>query len=90
MVKHVIKRHGHLEKFDERKVYASCYAACLNSHINKKESEKIAEEITKKIKSWIKTKKVVSSDDIFKEMTKLLKKLDKDVAFMYETHRDVN
>ncbi|MEK6907013.1 MAG: ATP cone domain-containing protein, partial [Nanoarchaeota archaeon] len=78
----IIKRHGHLEKFDERKVYASCYAACLNCHINKQEAEKICKKVSTKIKSWIKTKKQVSSDDIFKEMTKLLKKLNKDAAFM--------
>ena len=87
---HIIKRHGKLEKFDERKVYASSYAACLNCHMNKIDAEKIASNVSKKIKSWIKSKKQTTSDNIFKEVIKVLKKLDKDAAFMYETHRDVN
>ena len=90
MHKYIIKRRGHLEKFDERKVYASCYAACLNTSLTKYEAENIAEKATKKIKTWIKNKKQVTSDDIFKEVIKIMNKLDKDSAFMYETHRDVN
>lgn len=86
---HVVKRAGKLEKFDERKVYASCYSACLSTHMDKKEAEKICSKITNEIKKWIKPKKTVTSDQIFKQQIKLLKKHDKDAAFMFETHRDV-
>ena len=87
---HVIKRKGHLQKFDERKVYASCYFACLNCHMVKMKAEKLCEKVTRDIKLWIKNKRKVSSDDIFRQMIKVLRKYDDDAAFMYETHRDVN
>ena len=86
----IVKRRGHKEKFDERKVYASCYAACLSSHLNRNYTEKICEVVTKYIKAWVKTKKEVSSTHIFKMVEKTLKKYNKDAAFMYKTHRDIS
>ena len=83
MIKSIIKRHGHLEKFDERKVYASCYSACLNCHIEKIQAENICEKVSKEIKTWIKNKKAVTSDDIFRQLTKIINKFNKDAAFMY-------
>ena len=90
MEMHIVKRRGKLEKFDTRKVYASCYAACLTSHIKKQDAEKICEKLSKEIRNWIKDKKKVTSDQIFKEVTKVLRKYNKDAAFMYKTHRDVS
>ncbi len=88
---HIVKRKGHKEKFDERKVYASCYEACLSCcHYNKKEAEKICEKVTKSIKAWIKNKEQVSSREVFKTVTKEIKKHSKEAAFMYETHRDIS
>jgi len=87
---HIVKRKGHKEYFDERKVYASCFAACLNVHMDKHKAEKCADIATKDINKWINKKKVVGSDQIFKEIVKVLKKYDKNAAFMYETHRDLS
>lgn len=86
----IIKRRGHKEKFDERKVYASCYEACLNTQLPKLEAEKICDKVTKEIKKWVKIKKEVTSEDIFKQMTKIIRKFNKHAAFMYETHRDIS
>ena len=86
---HIVKRKGYKEKFDERKVYASCYAACLNVGIERKEAEKICENVAKDIKKWIKNKDEVASNQIFKEVAKLIRKHHKEAAYMYETHRDI-
>ena len=86
----IVKRKGHMEEFDERKVYASCYAACLSTHIDKVKAEKICEKVSNEIKMWaIKIKKADSSD-IFKKVIAALKKHNNDAAFMYETHRDIS
>ena len=87
---HIVKRKGHKEKFDERKIYASCYAACLNAQLHPKEAEKICEGVSREIKKWIKTKKEITSTKIFREMIRVIKKHNKDAAFMYETHRDIS
>jgi len=86
----IVKRKGHAEEFDDRKVYASCYAACLSSHIEHIEAEKICEKVSKEIKTWARKRKTVDSSDIFKRVIAAMKKHNKDAAFMYETHRDIS
>ena len=86
----IVKRKGHTEEFDERKVYASCYAACLSSHVEHTAAEKICEKVAKEVKTWARKKKTVDSSDIFKKVISTLKKHNKDAAFMYETHRDIS
>ncbi|MBI2670916.1 hypothetical protein HYX18_02995 [Candidatus Woesearchaeota archaeon] len=87
---HLVKRHGHFEKFDYSKIYKSCYKASLNAHLSKQKAAKIASYVVKKIKEFIKPKKAITSDQIFKQVVKHLKEQDKDVAFLYETHRDIS
>jgi len=89
MDKHIVKRKGHIHVFDERKIYASCYAACLSAHIPHVEAEKICGNVCSGIKKWIMPKNRVTSDQIFKEVGRLMKKYNKDAAFMYLTHRDI-
>lgn len=85
----IIKRKGKKQKFDEKKVYESCYSACLSSQIKPTEAKKLCEKVSKQIKNWAKGKKEITSDEISKETASVLKKLNKDVALMYETHRDI-
>ena len=87
---HIVKRQGHKEKFDDRKVYAACYAACLNCFMKHKEAEQICNSVAKEIKKWIQNKKVVTSNQIFSETSKIISKYHEDAAFMYKTHRDIS
>ena len=86
----IVKRAGHVEEFDERKIYASCYASCLNAHIPKEIAESICEKVSAAVKTWAKKKKKVTSHLIFKQVVMAIRKHNKDAAFMYETHRDIS
>lgn len=86
----IVKRRGHEESFDERKVYASSFSACMSSHLGELKSEEIADKVTNEVKKWSKSKKQLTSDQIFKQIVKGLRKRDRDAAFMYETHMDVS
>ena len=87
---HIIKRRGHKETYDERKVYASVYAASLNAHLDKISAEKIAEKVSRGVTSWLGSEQsAVTSENIFKKVIELLKSENRDVSFMYETHRDL-
>ena len=88
MKKHVVKRKGLTEPFDEKKVYASCYAAALNCHYSEKEAEQIAQATLKKVNLWISHKKVVHSKEIRASVLRNLK--DADVALMYKHHLDLS
>jgi transcriptional regulator NrdR family protein len=87
---HIIKRKGHKQEFDERKVYASVYAACLAAHVQPEEAENIANSVTREIKEWIKEKEAVASDNLSKQITSELKRLNDEAAFMYKNHRDIS
>lgn len=87
---HIVKRKGHNEKFDERKVYASCYAACLSAHIHHREAEKICEAVAKDLKKWVKEKQKVTSQQIFKQTATVIQKYHRNAAYMYTTHREID
>ncbi|MEK6808285.1 MAG: ATP cone domain-containing protein [Nanoarchaeota archaeon] len=86
----IVKRRGHIEEFDERKIYASCYSACLSTHSPKDVAEKISENVCREVKKWIDKKAVIRSDEIFKHVIISLKKYNKNASFIYETHRDIS
>lgn len=87
---HIIKRRGHKEEYDERKVYGSVYAACLASHTSHEEAESIAGRVSEQLTSWIKERQEVTSTQIFYQVGEELKRLNPEAALMYTTHRDVS
>mgnify|MGYP001590629331 CR=1 FL=1 len=86
----IVKRAGHTELYDERKVYGSCFFACRNAHLSKEEAEDICSKVCKAISKWANKRRVISSDDIFRILINELKKHNEDAAFLYETHRDIS
>ncbi len=85
-IRTIVKRKGHTEPFDERKVYGSVYAACASAQYSESRCEKTAKGVTEKIKKSLKKKKKIQSLDIRKIVEKELKKKDKELAFFYEQH----
>lgn len=86
----IVKRRGHKQEFDERKLYASVFAACLSAHVKHEEVEGIANLVCKEIKKWLDKREEVTSDEIFQQAGKELEHLNKNASFMYLTHRDVS
>lgn len=86
----IVKRRGHAEKYDPRKVYASAYFGCRIAHHTEKESEKIAEKVVRSVNVWADNERIIVSDKIFKRVTDELRKHSQDAAFMYSTHRDIS
>lgn len=89
-MEHIVKRKGHKERFDERKVYASVFAACMSLRMSDEEAELIAHMVTKEVTDEFEEVHEVSAHSIHKFVTNSLKKYNKDVAFMYETHKDIS
>ena len=89
-MKPVIKKKGIEQPFDERKIYASCYAACLNVPLRHDEAHKICNNVCRDIHGWMEGKPVITTDRLFLEMIKAIRKYSKEAAYMYETHRDVS
>lgn len=87
---HIVKRKGHTEPFDEKKLYASVYAACMTLRMEEEEAETIAQMVTDEVKNDIKKDKEVTSDKLQNAAAKYLKKYHPDAAYIYKTHLDVS
>jgi transcriptional regulator NrdR family protein len=87
---HIVKRKGHKEAFDEKKLYASVYAACMTLRMEDEEAETIAQMVTDEVKTDIKDTKEVTADKLQNAAAKSLKKYHPDAAYIYDTHRDVS
>ena len=83
----IVKRHGHTENYDEKKVYASCFAAALNCHYSEQEAERIALETLGKVNVWVVARELVSAEEIRQHIISSLP--DEDVALMYRHHLDL-
>ena len=89
MVKHVVKRKGHEQHYDEKKVYASVYAAAVNCHYNEQHAEKLARFVMVKVNQWVQDRSIVTSQEIKEQILHHLKIEDHEVRLMYESHLDL-
>ena len=86
----VVKRRGHREAFNERKVYDVVLRACKSAHLPHDEAVAIAFAVGQDVKKWAEKKKVVDSHEIAKKVTEFLAKEERDAAFLFETHLDLS
>ncbi len=89
-MKHIVKRAGHKEIFDPKKVYASAYAACLAVRTQPSEAELVAGEVMKDLEKWVSDKHSVTSHQIAHETAKSLRLYNSDAAYLYQHHRDIS
>lgn len=88
-MQHIVKRKGHTEPFDERKVYASVYAACQAVREPAGSAELIADKVVGDIKAWIEKKHEVTANDIRRQAAKHLQAYNPDAAYIFLHHRVV-
>jgi transcriptional regulator NrdR family protein len=88
-MKHIVKRKGHTEGFDNRKLYASIYAACLSVRATPGESELVAERVVEDVTGWMAPKHEVTAHDIRLNAAKHLTVYNPDAAYMYRHHREM-
>lgn len=88
-MKHVVKRQGHSEPYDERKLYASVFAACQSVREPVGSAELIAEKVVADINNWLEPKHEITSNDIRINAAKHLKVYNPDAGYMYLHHRVV-
>ncbi len=84
---HIVKRHGHTEAFDERKLYASVFSACQSVREPEGSAELIADKVAHDVKQWLTTKHEVTSNDIRAIAAKHLQSYHPDAAYIYKHHR---
>lgn len=86
-MKHIVKRAGHNENYDDRKLYASVFSACQSVREPMGSAELIADRVSKDMAVWIEKKHEVTSNDIRLKAAKHLSVYHPDAAYMYLHHR---
>lgn len=89
-MKHIVKRKGHKEEFDSKKLYASIVAACVTLRMTQEQAELIAQSVTNDIESEIKDKNVVTSRILHRLAADSLNKYNPEAAYIYDHHRDIS
>lgn len=86
----IVKRQGHRETYEERKVYASVYAACLAAGEPESAAERISSAVSRNVTRTVAEWKVIKSDQIFRQVIVELGKISPKAVFLYENHRDLS
>lgn len=86
-MKVIVKRGGHNEEYDIRKLYASVYAACLSVREHPGSAELIAEEVVKDVEQWLNHRHEVTSNDLRRQAAKHLTAINPDAGHIYKHHR---
>lgn len=89
-MKHIVKRAGHAESYDVRKLYASIYSACMAVRGKQQTAETIADNVCKQFEEWLGTKHEVTSKDILHKASSILVQFNEDAAWIYKHHRNVS
>lgn len=85
----IVKRHGRIEEYDIRKLYASVYAACLAVREPVGAAELISEKVCDDVAEWLKAKHTVTSADIRRVAGQHLHAYNANAGYIYRTHRTV-
>ncbi len=89
-MKHIVKRKGHSEPYDVKKLYASIYSVCLSVRTPVGEAELVAERVVKHISEWLEPKHEVTAHDIRVQATKHLAAYNPDASYLYSIHRSLH
>lgn len=89
-MKHIVKRKGHSEPYDVRKLYASIYSVCLSVRTPEGEAELVADRVVKHVSEWLEKKHEVTAHDIRVHAAKHLAAYNPNASYLYEVHRDLS
>lgn len=89
-MKHIVKRKGHAEEYDSRKLYASIFSACISVRATEGEAELVAERVVKDVEQWLGKKHEVTSVDIRRVASQNLAAYHADAEYMYRRHRELH
>jgi len=89
VMQHIVKRAGHTEKYDERKLYASVYSASLAVRVPDTTAELVADKVTADVNRWLEKKHEVTSDDLRRKVSEFLDFYNHDAAYIFKHQRNL-
>ncbi len=86
----IVKRKGHKEKFDVRKLYASIYAACISVRCSDEQAENLASITSHEVGQMFAEQETVQSSVLRKAAAEVLHRFHPEASFIYESHKDIS
>lgn len=88
----VINRDGAAEAFEDEKLYNSAFYPSMEAELGEERSNEIAEKVVWEVKAWMDKHEVnrITTREIRDKVEQVLENQNKDAAFMYNTHLDIN
>lgn len=86
-MKHIVKRAGHEQPYDSKKLYASIYAACLSVREPVGTAEIVAAEVVESVEKWLEPKHLVTGNDLRRQAAKYLQAINPNAAYLYAHQR---
>lgn len=82
----IVKRDGEMERFDEKKLYATVFRPAREAGYGKKKAEEFADHITDRVTIWANSEKdqCVTSEEIREKTQEILEEEDEAVAKRYK------
>jgi transcriptional regulator NrdR family protein len=87
MIKLIVKRAGHVEEFEEKKLYASIYSACLAVREPVGTAEVLAEKVVQDVVMWLGKKHEVTSNDLRRVASQQLHAYNIEASHLYHKQR---
>ncbi len=89
-MQHIVKRAGHTEAYDEKKLYAAVFSACIALREPAASAELIADKVSGEVNKWIEKKHEVTANDIRNQASKHLHNYNPDAAYLFKHHRVIS
>jgi transcriptional regulator NrdR family protein len=86
-MKRVVKRAGHSEAYDRKKLQASVYAAALSVREHPDQAHKTAADVAQYVDDWLEHHHEVTTEDIRRKAGERLKEIHPDAAQVFNHHR---
>jgi transcriptional regulator NrdR family protein len=86
----IVKRHHHIEPYDEQKLTRSIYTSCLAVRTPAGEAEITAKRVASEVDAWIQKKPEVTSHDIRVQASDRLHKYNPHAAYLYKHHGTIH
>ena len=89
-MKQLVKRRGHTESFEEKKLYGSILSACMSLRMKDEEAELLSETVSQEVIQAVKDIETVDAKVLHKHVVDSLHRYNPDAAFLYDTHKDLS
>ena len=88
----IVNKDGQKEEFEDDKIFNSVYYPGLEDELSEKEANDLADKVVYEVKAWIADHpdNVHTSEELREKVMEILERENEDVAFLYQTHLDLN